>query len=135
MLVRCARGGVHHPPTGDHVLLAQAVGPDARDLVPACGGMLPSLLPPTEPTTATLTGPGMVAGHLLAAVVAAWWLRQGERVVQALGSWVLSRCRVSVRPGLPVAARWRPAVPIAVRRLRSALTVATPTGRAPPRVA
>ncbi len=51
------------------------------------------LLPPAHTAVIGMSGTGMLLGHVLAAVLCAWWLHQGEAAVHALarsaGTWVL----------------------------------------------
>lgn len=73
-------------------------------------------------TQAHAMNPGVVAAHVLAALVASWWLRRGEAAV-----WSLLRWAVTFLPGL--VAWWRapaapPPLPIAGR---------APVGTLPPR--
>ena len=116
---------------GSHLLLLRAMAPEGPTLVPACGGMLPSVLP-TESSSMLLSGPAMIGIHVGIALVTAWWLRRGERLVQALGTWVRSCCRVPALQAPLVPTRARVAVPGAVRRLHARLLVAAPGCRAPP---
>lgn len=51
------------------------------------------LLPPAHTAVIGMSGAGMLLAHVLAAVLCAWWLHQGEAAVHALarsaGTWVL----------------------------------------------
>jgi hypothetical protein len=64
-----------------------SAGGTLRDLGGGC------LLPPAHTAVIGMSGAGMLLAHVLAAVLCAWWLHQGEAAVHALargaGAWVL----------------------------------------------
>jgi hypothetical protein len=70
-----------------------SVGRALREQAAAAGGAGGCVLPPAHTAVIGMSGAGMLLGHVLAAVLCAWWLHQGEAAVHALarsaGTWVL----------------------------------------------
>lgn len=116
---------------GGHLALSQH-GAGGPALVPACGGLMPSLLPLPPGDPGLLHGWPMMVAHVLAALLTAWWLRSGERAADTLRAWVRAHVEVLDVPR-PVGPGWaRPVTRIAVRRLWSQAWRPVAASRAPP---